>query len=591
MQRLWHLSLLLCAVGTGADDVTNTYDNSEEVTVWTNKVGPYHNPQETYDFYTLPFCKPNMKAIRHKYDSLGVTLEGSDLLDSGLHLKFNVDESDKKVCDMVIDDEVAAVMTEAVKNHYWYQLYVDELPIWGMVGEYVKDVKDAKDKASEAAALHGFIYTHQIFSIGVNGNRVIDANLTLDKPMPIVSGKTHTFTVSVSWKPTTKAFDSRYDRYHDYDFFEHQIHWFSIFNSFMMVVFLCGLVTLILMRTLKNDYVRFTSEDGDDLDLDRVVDESGWKQVHGDVFRPPPYLLLYASLLGTGYQLFFMVFCVISLTLLGEFYHERGTIVTTLIACYSLTSFVAGYAGAAFYKRNNGPEWKKAMAATALLFPGICMGAMLTLNFVATLYGSSQFLGFGSLFLIACIWLFVASPLVLFGTIVGRSMAVVADFPCRVNTLMRPIPEGKWFTRPHYIVLFSGIMPFGSIFIEMYFIFTSFWNYKFYYVYGFMLLVYVILIVVTVCVTIVATYFLLNAEDYRWHWTSFLCGGSTAFYVFLYAIYYFFTKTRMTGFFQTVFYFGYMGCFCAGLFVLCGTIGHMGTNLFIRRIYQYIKSD
>jgi len=49
-----------------------------------------------------------------------------------------------------------------------------------------------------------------------------------------------------------------------------------------------------------------------------------------------------------------------------------------------------------------------------------------------------------------------------------------------------------------------------------YFIFTSFWAYKIYYVYGFMLLVVLILMVVTVCVTIVCTYFLLNAEDYRW---------------------------------------------------------------------------
>ena len=52
--------------------------------------------------------------------------------------------------------------------------------------------------------------------------------------------------------------------------------------------------------------------------------------------------------------------------------------------------------------------------------------------------------------------------------------------------------------------------------INRYFIFTSFWAYKIYYVYGFMLLVFVILAIVTVCVTIVCTYFLLNAEDYRW---------------------------------------------------------------------------
>lgn len=77
-----------------------------------------------------------------------------------------------------------------------------------------------------------------------------------------------------------------------------------------------------------------------------------------------------------------------------------------------------------------------------------------------------------------------------------------------------------------------------------YFIFTSFWAYKIYYVYGFMLLVFLILMVVTVCVTIVCTYFLLNAEDYRWQWTSFLAAASTSAYVYLYSCYYFFFKTK-----------------------------------------------
>ena len=49
-----------------------------------------------------------------------------------------------------------------------------------------------------------------------------------------------------------------------------------------------------------------------------------------------------------------------------------------------------------------------------------------------------------------------------------------------------------------------------------------------YYVYGFMLLVFLILVVVTVCVTVVATYFLLNAENYRWQWTSFAAAFSTS---------------------------------------------------------------
>jgi transmembrane 9 superfamily protein 3 len=72
-------------------------------------------------------------------------------------------------------------------------------------------------------------------------------------------------------------------------------------------------------------------------------------------------------------------------------------------------------------------------------------------------------------------------------------------------------PFGR-FMEPWVIVFAGGLLPFGSIFIEMYFVFTSFWAYKIYFVYGFMLLVLVILTIVTICVTIVCSYLLLNSE-------------------------------------------------------------------------------
>lgn len=155
-----------------------------------------------------------------------------------------------------------------------------------------------------------------------------------------------------------------------------------------------------------------------------------------------------------------------------------------------------------------------------------------------------------ALIAIAC---FVIFPLTLVGTIIGKNMNGTPNFPCRVNAVPRPIPEKRWFMEPVVISILGGILPFGSIFIEMYFILTSFWAYKIYYVYGFILLVLGILGTVTVCVTIVCTYFLLNAEDYRWHWTSFLSAASTSGYVYVYSIYYFFFKTRMYGLFQVLF--------------------------------------
>jgi hypothetical protein len=42
-----------------------------QVTLWVNKVGPYENPQETYPFYMLPFCKVRSLAMRSRGSGIG----------------------------------------------------------------------------------------------------------------------------------------------------------------------------------------------------------------------------------------------------------------------------------------------------------------------------------------------------------------------------------------------------------------------------------------------------------------------------------------------------------------------------------------
>ncbi len=155
------------------------------------------------------------------------------------------------------------------------------------------------------------------------------------------------------------------------------------------------------------------------------------------------------------------------------------------------------------------------MVMTAALFPGLCAAITLSLNFVAIGYSSLAAIPFGSMVAISLIYIFICCPLVLAGTVFGRNWSGTPDFPCRVNTIPRHIPESKWYLKPWVMVSLGGVLPFGSIFIEMYFIFTSFWNYKFYYVYDLMLVVFLMLLTVISCVSIVITYFQLNAEDYR----------------------------------------------------------------------------
>lgn len=63
------------------------YKADDPVTLWVNKVGPYNNPQETYNYYSLPFCRPPGHAS-HKWGGLGEVLGGNELIDSQIDIKF-----------------------------------------------------------------------------------------------------------------------------------------------------------------------------------------------------------------------------------------------------------------------------------------------------------------------------------------------------------------------------------------------------------------------------------------------------------------------------------------------------------------------
>merc|ERR1712071_341459 len=568
----------MCVTFAGGDEHNHLYEENEEVVLWVNTVGPYHNRQETYLYFSLPFCRGPKETISHYHETLGEALQGVELEPTGIPIDYKGLINTTPYCEVELNEEKSKAFIYAVKNHYWYQMYLDDLPIWGVVGE----IDDNNDF---------YVYTHKKFEIGFNGKQIVDVNLTSQNKVKIEQGAIISFTFEVNWKSSNVKFEDRFDKYLDANFFQHRIHWFSIFNSFMMVIFLVGLVSMILMRTLRKDYARYSKdEEMDDMERD-LGDEYGWKQVHGDVFRPSSHATFFSALIGSGYHVTIVTLAVIILTIFGELYTERGSLVSTAIFVYAATSPINGYFGGSLYARMGGKRWIRQMLISAFLVPSVVCGTEFFINFIAIYYHASRAIPFGSMVAITCICLFIILPLTLVGTVLGRNISGQPDYPCRVNAVPRPIPEKKWFMEPSVIIALGGILPFGSIFIEMYFIFTSFWAYKIYYVYEFMLLVVLILIVVTVCVTIVCTYFLLNAEDYRWQWTSFLSAASTSGYVFLYAIYYFFFKTKMYGLFQTAFYFGYMALFSLALGLLCGTVGYIGSSLFVRKIYSTVKID
>lgn len=85
------------------DADTHTYDIGEEVPLYVNVIGPYANPSEIYEYYTLPFCLP--PDATHRHLGLGEVIEGNrDVRINSLYdLRFRVEVEWNRLCKMDLD--------------------------------------------------------------------------------------------------------------------------------------------------------------------------------------------------------------------------------------------------------------------------------------------------------------------------------------------------------------------------------------------------------------------------------------------------------------------------------------------------------
>ena len=362
-----HLLLSFISSSFLISSITSTeynhhYEKSDHVQLWANTVGPYHNRQETYEYYALPFCRGSFeKGVSHRHhDNIGDALQGVELTSTGIEIKFLESKEKEQYCEIDVDDSVYEQLKYAIENHYWFQMYMDDLPIWGIVGEINKNEEENSEKEYS-------IWTHKKFEIGYNKDQIVDIQLTSEHKVKLTKNTKIPFTVEIIWKESSTKFSDRYEKYLDHQFFQHRIHWFSIFNSFMMVIFLVGLVSMILMRTLRRDYQRY-AKDGDLDEMERDLgDEYGWKQVHGDVFRPAAHRQIFAAFVGSGVHLCCSVIAVIGMIIFFELYTEHGSIMSYAIFTYAVLSPVNGYTSAGLYARMGGKQWIRQMLMAAFL--------------------------------------------------------------------------------------------------------------------------------------------------------------------------------------------------------------------------------
>mmetsp|Transcript_39590 Transcript_39590/g.157179 ORF Transcript_39590/g.157179 Transcript_39590/m.157179 type:complete len:192 (-) Transcript_39590:2027-2602(-) len=180
-------------------------------------------------------------------------------------------------------------------------------------------------------------------------------------------------------------------------------------------------------------------------------------------------------------------------------------------------------------------------------------------------------------------------------TIVGSHIALRTtpfNLPVRTNAVVRPVPESArgWKSR---LTVLAGIIPFCTVFIELYFVMNSIWQDSVFVMFGILALVFLILVVVCVELSVVITYLTLSGEEHRWWWRSFLAPSSSGLYVFLFSIFYVFSQPALQGmhFISMMLYFGYMTIICIAFFLVTGVIGFTSSFYFVHKIYSKVRID
>ncbi|KAK8960971.1 hypothetical protein KSP40_PGU013289 [Platanthera guangdongensis] len=623
----------------------HTYSQGESIWAKVNSLTSIET-ELPFSYYSLPYCQPQ-GGIKKSAENLGELLMGDQIDNSPYRFRVNVNESVFLCTTKSLNEHEVNVLKQRARDAYQVNMILDNLPVmrftqqngltiqWTgfpvgytptgsnedyiinhlkfriMIHEYegnavaiigtgeegMEFVSEDDRKKMSGFEIVGFEVVpcsvkrdHESFS-KLNMYDKIDlvaCPLELEKCQVIREQEKITFSYDVEFVKSDIRWIFRWDAYLKMD--GARVHWFSIMNSLMVIFFLAGIVFVIVLRTVRRDLTRY--EELDKETQAQMSEELGWKLVVGDVFREPNCPKLLCVMVGDGVQIAGMAVVTLVFAALGFMSPaSRGMLLTGMILLYLFLGIAAGYVGVRLLRtiKAGSDGWWSLSWSIACFFPGIMFGILTILNFILWGSKSTGAIPISLFFALLAMWFCISVPLTLLGGYLG-TRAEHIQFPVRTNQIPREIPPQKY---PSWLlVLGSGILPFGTLFIELFFILSSIWLGRFYYVFGFLLVVFLLLVVVCAEVSVVLTYTHLCVEDWRWWWKAFFAPGSVALYVFLYSINYMvFDLRSLSGPVSAILYLGYSLIIAFAIMLLTGTVGFLVSLYFVHYLFSSVKID
>eukprot|EP01061_Rhynchopus_euleeides_P013967 TRINITY_DN2423_c0_g1_i1.p1 TRINITY_DN2423_c0_g1~~TRINITY_DN2423_c0_g1_i1.p1 ORF type:complete len:646 (+),score=281.25 TRINITY_DN2423_c0_g1_i1:142-2079(+) len=590
-----------------------------------------HDALVSYDFYSLPFCKPsNMEDVYEA--NYGQILWGDRIQGSYYQLNMKTPSKCMQVpctdAQRVVKKEDLQTFEKRINNGYRGNFVVDNLPVVNPGRFFFNNSEACYDGhprgwplgvPKRCAAGKTLIHNHLAFNITVNKHvderyiivsvKVMPHSIDWDQygigkcgetldvmsrdiPFLTTDGerKNIHWTYSVVWHET-KAIDwsNRWDEYLLLAFSNSstKTHWASIINSLLIVLCLSAIVAIILLRTLHIDFNRYNNSENED----ETSEEMGWKLVHADVFRPPDHVGLFSAFIGTGVQLIGMFCLSIFFAVLGLLSPaNRGGLITAAMFLFVLMSIANGAVTGLMLNMFKERRWK-VVFLSGLLYPGVLFALWLSMEaYIQVSRQGANTAPIYAILEIMALWFGVSLPLVVLGAGFGFKFPDIEPITS-VAKLPRKIPPQRWYLELPVLVLAPGLIPFGAAFVELRFILFSMWQGMVYYVFGFLAISAITVGVAAAEVAVVMIYFLLVFEDHRWWWRSVFIPGGMGIWFFAYSIFYYNNYLQLKTTLAAFIYFEVMAALSVSIFISIGTIGFISSLIFIRAIYSRIKID
>lgn len=160
---------------------------------------PFSNPTETYRYYSLPFCHEHsteeeedeaaqeenidlpgrgskrLGAQRHR-QRLGESIVGDRRETSPYEVSYGDSVEWRLLCKKRMLPGDLDALKEAIHNNYFFEMFVEDLPMWGYIG----DVDNEDLIVGEIEGSKTFLFTHLHFQLGHNRNQIVAAKVTTD---------------------------------------------------------------------------------------------------------------------------------------------------------------------------------------------------------------------------------------------------------------------------------------------------------------------------------------------------------------------------------------------------------------------------